>query len=100
MKEIILSSDGESIVFLVPDVVAENLREYCVEFSRNWLWNSPDAKRYHKGGGVCYDESTFIDYLNHFIFPNEQSMMVKNLGWTELGHKLPPEYANHPYYNF
>lgn len=32
MKEVILSADGDSIVYLVPDEVADNLIEYCMEF--------------------------------------------------------------------
>ena len=32
MKEVILSADGDSIVYLVPDKVADNLIEYCMEF--------------------------------------------------------------------
>ena len=31
MKEIILSADGDSVVYLVPDVVADNLEKYCIE---------------------------------------------------------------------
>ena len=100
MKEIILSSDGYSFVYSVPDIVAENLKEYCIEFCDNWLPNSPDAKQYRQNGGLCYTESDFIDYLNKYIFPNEKSVMVKNLGWRDLGKDLPEEYANCPNFNF
>lgn len=61
MKEVILSADGDSILYLVPDVVAENLEEYCLEFCSNWLRNSPDAEKYRKGDILCYSESDFID---------------------------------------
>ena len=44
MKEVILSADGDSIVYLVPDAVADNLEDYCLEFCSNWLRNSPDAE--------------------------------------------------------
>lgn len=37
MKEIILSADGDSIVYLVPDAVADNLEKYCLEFCEVWL---------------------------------------------------------------
>ncbi len=100
MKEIILSADGDSVVYLVPDAVADNLNEYCNEFCCNWLWKSPDAKRFRKGRGVCYNEADFIDYLNKYIFPAQKSVLVKNLGWTNLGKKLPPEYKLLPYFNF
>ena len=100
MKEIILSADGDSVVYLVPDVVAENLDEYCYEFAANWLHNSPDAEQYRRGDVVCYTEADFIDYLNKYIFPENQSKMIKNLGWTDLDENLPTEYQDYPYYNF
>ena len=37
MKEVIISADGDSKVYLVPDVVANNLREYCIEFCDKWM---------------------------------------------------------------
>lgn len=100
MKEIILSADGDSVIYLVPDDVSENLRKYCIEFCDNWLWNSPDAKHFRKGPGVCYNESDFINYLNKYIFPKQKSVLVKNLGWTNLGKNLPSEYKQLPYFNF
>lgn len=61
MKEVILSADGDRIVYLVPDAVAENLDEYCLEFCSDWLRKSPDAERYRVGAGVSYTEADFID---------------------------------------
>ena len=100
MKEIILSADGDSIVYLVPDEVADNLEKYCIEFCEEWIWTSPEAKRYRTQDGVCYGEADFMDYLNEYIFPMQKSVFVKNLGWTDLGDKLPLEYQHHPYLNF
>ena len=100
MKKVILSADGDSIVYLVPDTVANNLEEYCLEFCSNWLRNSPDAERYRKGVILCYTEKDFIDYLNSYAFPNYESKMVKNLGWTDLRDNLPAEYKDYPYFNF
>ena len=100
MKEVILSADGDSIVYLVPDTVAENLSEYCIEFCDNWLQSSPNAEKYRQNGCVCYDESDFIDYLNQYIFPDEKSVFVKNLGFRDWGNKLPRKYRNHPNFNF
>ena len=37
MKKVILSSDGDSVLYLVPDVVADDLEAYCLEFCSNWL---------------------------------------------------------------
>lgn len=95
MKEIILSADGDSILYLVPDVVADNLREYCIEFCDNWLWSSPHAKQYRTKQGVCFNEADFIDYLNLYVFPDQQSKFIKN-----LGKNIPPKYKSFPYFNF
>ena len=100
MNEVILSADGDSIVYLVPDAVADNLEEYCLEFCSNWLHNSPDAEKYRKDGILCYTERDFIDYLNAYVFPHYESKMLKNLGWTDLGENLPEEYKDYPYFNF
>ena len=32
MKPVILSADGDSVVYTVPDAVADNLEAYCMEF--------------------------------------------------------------------
>lgn len=100
MKEVILSADGDSVVFSVPDVVAENLREYCMEFCDKWLHNSPDAAKYRINEGVCFTEADFIEYLNLYVFPEEKSVLVKNLGWTNGKKKLPDQYKYLPYFNF
>lgn len=100
MKEIILSADGDSIVYSVPDDVADHLKKYCIEFCDGWLRASPNAKRYRTQHGVCYNEADFIDYLNEYLFPTQKSVFVKNLGWTDLGKNLPLEYQNHPRFNF
>ena len=100
MKEIIISADGDSIVYLVPDEVADNLEKYCIEFCGKWMRTSPQAEKYRINGGYCYNESDFIDYLNKYIFPEKKSVFVKNLGWTDLGDNLPLEYQDYPYFNF
>jgi hypothetical protein len=100
MKEVILSADGDSSVYLVPDAVANKLNKYCIDFCDKWLRTSPNAKKYRVKGVYCFDEKDFIDYLNEYVFPEEKSVFVKNLGWTELGKKLPKMYKNHPYFNF
>ena len=33
MKEVIISADGDSVVYLVPDAVANNLEDYCIIFA-------------------------------------------------------------------
>ena len=100
MKKVILSADGDSIVYLVPDDVADNLEEYCLEFCSNWLRYSPDAEKYRKDGILCYTERDFIDYLNAYVFPECESKIVEKLCWTNLGDNLPERYKNYPYFNF
>lgn len=41
-----------------------------------------------------------IHNLNVYLFPDCESKMIKNLGWTDLGENLPEEYKGHPYFNF
>ena len=100
MKNIVISADGDRKVYSVPDVVADNLREYCIEFCANWLRNDPHAKKYRKGGMTCFDEDDFIEYLNTWIFPNQKSVLVKNLGWVDFDSQLPAPYTNCPQFNF
>ena len=100
MKEVIISADGDSIVYLVPNEVAADLRKYCIDFCDKWIKSSPHAEKHRVKGGYCYNEADFIEYLNNYVFPEERSVFVKNLGWTDLGNDLPVEYKNHPYFNF
>ena len=98
MKNIIISADGDRMVYSVPDTVADNLEKYCMEFI-DWLEASPDAKRYRKKGVMCYDESDFILYLNKYVFPKEQSVFVKNIG-NEYNQRAASEYKDWPSFNF
>lgn len=100
MKEIIISADGDSKVYLVPDEVADNLRRHCIFFADKWMKRSPNDKKFKINGVWCFNEEDFIDYLNEVAFPEHKSVFVKNLGWTNLGKNLPEEYENHPCFNF
>lgn len=103
MKNVLLSADSEISVFSVPDEVADNLQEYCLEFCCNWLHKSPDAAKYRvKMGnviGVCYSEKDFIDYLNQYIC-DEQSVLIATLTDVYEADNLPEEYVGLPYFNF
>ena len=101
MRNVILSADGDRIVYSVPDTVADNLDNYCIEFCDSWLHKSPYAEKYRIGGGVVwYNEADFIEYLNKWIFPNEPSRLVKNLEWIDFSNPLPKEYECCPWFNF
>ena len=81
LKEVILSADGDSVVYSVPDAVANNLESYCNTFCNQWMQTSPAAEKYKIGGVYCYNEADFIDYLNTYLFPEQKSVFVKSLGW-------------------
>lgn len=100
MKTVVLSADGERKVYAVPDVVADNLSAYCMEFCTKWLVSSPYAKKYRVRGGVCFNEDDFIEYLNAHVFPDQKSTLVKNLGWVDFDAKLPEPYCDYPAFNF
>ena len=63
MKHVILSADGDRMVYALPDIVADHLRDFCIEFCDHWMWTSPNARKYHAGGGACSNDSDCFDYL-------------------------------------
>ena len=99
MKNVILSADGSSKVYSVPDAVADDLEHYCQDFS-NWLYESPDAAKYHDGMGVCYDETDFIEYLNTWVFPEQPCAFVADLGFIRWNWLTPFKYRRCPRFNF
>ena len=78
MKNIVLSADGDRMVYSVPDAVASQLEDYCMEFCCHWLPDSP----------------------HRWIFPKEPSVLVENLGWIEFDQTLPEPYQDCPQFNF
>ena len=102
MREVILSADGELMLYAVPDVVAEHLEDSCVEFCANWLWKSPEAAKYRQKvqGITCvvYHEADFIDYLNTYLFPDQKSVLIRGLGC--FPDEIPAEYDRYPQYHF
>lgn len=104
MKPVRLCHDGPITVYMVPDAVADHLREYCLEFADDWLRNSPEAAAYfvEKEGsfGICYDESTFIQYLNKYVFPEQPSYPARGVEPAWENSALPKEYRSVPYFQF
>ena len=100
MKKVILGTEQVWAVYEVPDPVAENLEQYCLDFCENWLYSSPDAAGYRTRGGLCYDQSDFIDYLNQFIFPEKPSQWVKEIQEGNFRKNLPKEYPKLPRFIF
>lgn len=102
MKNVLLSADGEISVFSVPDDVADNLERYCLEFC-DWVHSNAAAEKYLvKTEGiacVCFDENTFIDYLNEYVC-EERSTLVATFSGVYDECDLPEEYVGLPYFNF
>ena len=98
MKNVILSADGDRIVYSVPDEVSNNLNGYCLDFVK-WLKTSLEGKNYYikKYGIFAFDESDFIEWLNKYKFPDQPSFFVENLGNINL--KNAPEHCK-KYKNF
>ena len=97
MKQVILSADGPAKVYLVPDRVADNLEDWCFLFCSGWLPTAPEAAKYRVGGGLCYNEDDFIEYLNTVEFPDEPSTLVEEIAWET---PIPEKYADCPRFNF
>ena len=108
MKYILLSADNPPSVYSVPDIVADNLQEYCCAFCDKWLHESPHAAEYRVGLGVAYNESDFIKYLNQWVFPDEPSVLVETLDWSVINDaingrgapNLPEKYKGCEWFNF
>ena len=100
MKNVILCADGDSKVYSVPDEVANDLQNYCLTFCTDWLYNSPNAEKYRENGGVCYNEEDFIEYLNTWVFPEQPSVLVKNLGFIRWNWCIPFRYRRCPRFDF
>ena len=115
MKYVLLSADCVPSVYSVPDIVAENLSEYCLEFCNKWLRESPDAAKYRfedesafPGIGLSYHEGDFIEYLNKWVFPDEPSVFIETLDWSVIDDaingrgkpNLPEKYKDCDYFNF
>lgn len=102
MKKVCLSHDSQVMVYSVPNEVANHLQDYCWEFSTNWIWHNPNGAKLLqtvRGQTVAvYGASDFIDYLNEWVFPKEQSQLVKQLDCYE--DELPEEYRKYPQFNF
>ena len=103
MKKVLLSHDGKMKMYLVPDDVANNLKEYCMHFGFEWLMNDPNAEKLRvttPSGeiGYMFGAQDFIDYLNDFIFPNQRSTLVGEMDFYD--YEIPEECKNIPWFNF
>jgi len=98
---VLLSADGPLSVYAVPDIVAENLHEYCLEFCNEWIHTSEHAQKLlHPSGCVCYDEKDFVDYLNAWIFPDDPSVLIETLPADDTQPDVPEKYSDLEWFNF
>ena len=103
MKKVLLSHDGKMKMYLVPDEVADNLKEYCIYFGFDWLMNDSNAQKLRfttPSGeiGYMFGAQDFIDYLNDFIFPNQKSTLVGEMDFYD--YEIPEKYKDIPWFNF
>ena len=89
MKKVLLSHDGKMKMYLVPDEVADNLKDYCMSFACDWIMNDPNAQKLRvitPSGiiGYIFGAQDFIDYLNDFIFPSQKSILVDEMDFYVL----------------
>ena len=102
MKNVLLSADVYVFVCSVPDIVADNLLDYCLEFEK-WL-DSSEGKKYclekHNDENLCYLPHDFIDRLNESIFPETPSQFISNLGLIYQIDELPDSCKEYPWFNF
>ena len=77
MKKVLLGETYSCLVYLVPNEVADNLREHCEKYCL-WLSKSPEAKSARKKWRNPSDEG-FVEYLNKFAFPQYESKFVEEL---------------------
>lgn len=102
MKEVLLSHDDRVLLYSVPDEVADHLEEYCLDFASNWIWKNPNGEKLLKNiDGLIvavYGAPDFIDYLNDWLFPEQQSKLIEQLDY--YNYELPEKYNIYPQFNF
>ena len=102
MKHLILSADGDRMVYLVPDDVADHTGKY-VRLFYSWMKVSRQAKHLRRKMGAqigyCFNEQDFVDWLNHHKFRDTPCVFVKNLGFINPL-RFPDEYKDCPWFNF
>ncbi len=85
MEKLLLSADGEILLYEVDKKILNNLDVLIEDF---YKWKNTSY----------YDEQLFVKYLQQ-KFGDRAIIFKKNLGW--LGNEnLPKEYADIKWYNF
>lgn len=101
MKKVLLSADRDVFIYSVPDKVADNLDEYCLQYEQWWTKN-PEAEKYYTkkyGGFWTYLPEDFIEYMG-WTFPNEPFVLIEILDGKMPYGEWPEEYKKMPWFNF
>ena len=102
MKMILLSAGDDLSVYSVPNDVADNLAEYCVQFGK-WVAHSPDAERFRIKRGdfvdLDYTEQDFIDYLNNCVC-GTRSVFLTVIDNVQVREDAPKRFLKLPCYYF
>ena len=103
MEDVLLSHDSGMMLCRVPSEVAHNLDSFCLDFASSWVWHGPENGRFlrpfgEEMVGAVFGTADFIDYLNRWIFPEERSRIIRELGC--FADEPPAEYVDLPRYNF
>ncbi len=108
MKKVLLGGVYSCNVYLVPNEVADNLDDYCMEYCEWLRGTSPEAERLRKKYPPFPGDERFVKvYLNKVKFPQYESKLVEELeivggciiDYSMPNPNLPDRYRNNPEYN-
>lgn len=101
MKYIIISADGETAWCALCRMRRRIIwRNTALSFCDTWLHTNPDAEPYRMGSVVSCDEKDFIKYLNTWIFPEQPSVFIENIGQVESDADILEKYRECPVFHF
>ncbi len=81
MKNLLLSADGDIMLYEVEEKILSDLEALIEEF---YIWKKTS----------CFNEQLFVKFLQQ-KFGNEAIRFIKNLGY-----KIPEEFKNVKWFNF
>lgn len=85
MKSLIIWTNIVGILLLIGCGTDQKKKRFLHEFGNGQL-------------GAVFGAPDFIDYLNRWAFPEQNSKLIKRLGC--YGYEIPEEYKDYPKYNF
>ena len=79
MKNVIISADGDRMVYSVPNLVADNLTEYCIEFWTNGLEQVPTQKNIGLTVSYVTMSKISLSISTDLYFPKSNQCLLKIL---------------------